>query len=107
MSLAPVEINLSHSATIIVSMFLERFAAAVSASRAQRAAAAGTSGRISGHVPEIRLLSEAGGMSIQGLITESYIRNSIRVPSSLSQMLPKLQFVCPRVRDQNFQTFFF
>ena len=93
-----MEISLEHSATLVISTFLDNFAAAVSASRSQWAATTGISGGRQDRRPEIRMLSEAGGMSVEGLITDSYIRNNVRVPSSLSQMLPKLQFVCPRVR---------
>ena len=75
--------------------FIEEFAAAVTTSRAQ-AVAAGMSGGAY-QTPEIRLLSDAGSMSISRMIVESYIRNGVKVPASLSQLLPKLQAVCPRV----------
>ena len=86
--------------------FFEDFAAAVSASRAVSTAAAShrpSAAPLAGNVadpylPEIRLLSEAGSMSLGKLIIDSYIRNGVQVPTSLSQLLPKLQAVCPRVR---------
>ena len=80
---------------LVVMSYFEGFAAAVSASRAQ-ATAAGISGG-SGQAPEIRLLSEGEGGSLSRMITDSFVRNGVKVPSSLSQLLPKLQAVCPRV----------
>ena len=102
--------------------FFKDFATAVTASRAVDAAASVTSGlgqqsaaaagvpgarQSTGsaaryapeeYIPQIRLLSEAGSHSLDKMIIESYIRNGVKVPSSLSQLLPKLQAVCPRVR---------
>ncbi len=86
--------------------FFEAFAGAVSRSRSllQKAAAGRPHARGGGEYTalappdeahhEIRILSGSCS-SIQKLIQESYVRDGVKVPSSLSQLLPKMQIVCP------------
>jgi hypothetical protein len=110
--MAPVEVNVDQVVSVSAMSFLQAFAAALSKTRAQAASAAAASAQGSSRPSaqaaaeasqldhEIRLLSQKDS-SINALIIDSYVRNGIKVPSAFSQLLSKMQAVCPRVRPAN------
>lgn len=84
-TLAPVSLVITPSALVPVLSFTKRFLRALEVSRA---------GSSSG---KIQMLSSAAKRSLRASVIDSYIRNRVVVPMSLSSFLPKMQLSCPQV----------
>jgi hypothetical protein len=84
-TLAPVSLVITPSALVPVLSFTKNFLTVLAASRA-----GGSEGKI-------HMLSSGNKRSLRASVMESYIRNHVVVPMSLSSFLPKMQLSCPQV----------